>query len=194
MVSCPALISNFACADLARCGSTIFVVCFVPKTPPPPVRKSAAMPDQHADHQHKRHGAKRGAQGNAGRRVGIAAPLDVVPNLSDANENQDERPIGPENRPWLKRGIPSPKQKQDTESNQDDGEHQGRSSRTSVLDHGIPPLPLTTHENQKKFRPPRQTTKRIAQTPRPHTCPSRETEGTRCCRTPKRCCAKVRHR
>src|SRR6266478_1788794 len=36
MVSCPAPISNFARADLARCGSTIFVVCFVPKTPPRP--------------------------------------------------------------------------------------------------------------------------------------------------------------
>ena len=36
------------------------------------------MPDQHADHQHKRHGAKRGAQGNAGRRVGVQEDLDVV--------------------------------------------------------------------------------------------------------------------
>src|SRR6267378_6263998 len=34
MVSCPALICNFARADLARCGSTIFVVCFVLKIPP----------------------------------------------------------------------------------------------------------------------------------------------------------------
>jgi len=61
-VSCPALICNFARADLARCGSTIFVVCFVLKIPPCLAGESAAMPDQHGDDQHERYGAKRGAQ------------------------------------------------------------------------------------------------------------------------------------
>jgi len=65
---------------------------FRTKHPALPVPKIRGYASQHADHQHKSHGAQTCAQGKLpGGALGLRLPLDVVPDFADPDENQDER-------------------------------------------------------------------------------------------------------
>jgi len=108
--------------------------------------------------------------------------FEHCPKFFQADENQDERPVCPENRPGLKAGFHL-RSRNSTPNPINTMETPGRSSRISVLGHGTPPLLATTHEIREKFWQPPQTAKSIAQSPPSHTQSSSETKA-RCCHTP----------
>src|SRR5438309_11846558 len=80
---------------------------------------AASVPEQHDQHDDKGDRTNGGADGDSGRRVGIAASLQVVPYLSDGDKNENEWPVGPENRNGIESWTPSAEQKESTAANED---------------------------------------------------------------------------
>src|SRR5712692_109710 len=111
--------------------------------------KTASVPEKDDQNSDKRKHADGGADGNSRRRVGIAASICGIPNFSDSDENEDERPVGPKNRQGIESWTPVVQEKENTDRNEDDREDEGNSSGIAVLGHGTPPLSCTTHAEGK---------------------------------------------
>src|SRR5256885_8461135 len=71
----------------------------------------ASVPEQHDQHDDKGDRTNGGADGDSRRRVGIAPSLQVIPYLSDADKNENERPVGPENRHGIETRMPIAEEK-----------------------------------------------------------------------------------
>src|SRR5205807_9973621 len=110
---------------------------------------AASVPQQNDQHRDKCDRAKGGSDGNSRRCVGIAASLQVIPYLSDADEDENERPVGPENRHGIETGMPIADEKEGADRHEDDREDEGNSPGIAVLGHGTPPLSCTTHAKGK---------------------------------------------
>src|SRR6266480_4576971 len=110
---------------------------------------AASVPKQHDQHDDKGDRSNGGADGDSWRRVRIAPSLQVIPYLSDADKNENERPVGPENRHGIETRMPIAEEKESTDGNQDNREDEGNSLGIATLGHGIPPLSGTTHAKGK---------------------------------------------
>src|SRR5205814_7055566 len=89
----------------------------------------ASVPEQHDQHDDKGDRTNGGADGDSRRRVGIAPSLQVIPYLSDADKNENERPVGPENRHGIETRMQIAEQEQRTDGNQDNRENERSEER-----------------------------------------------------------------
>src|SRR6266851_7099563 len=106
---------------------------------------AASVPEENDQDEDKRDRTNSGADGNSRRGVGIAASLHVIPDFSDADKNENERPVGPENRHGIETRMPIAEEKKSADRNEYDRKDEGTSPGIAVLGHGTPPLSCTTH-------------------------------------------------
>src|SRR5229473_194251 len=107
------------------------------------------MPEKRCqnDNEHKR--PTGGADRDSPWRARIAASLRVIPNFSDTDKDENERPVCPENGQRIESRAPVVQEKESTDRDEDDREDEGDSPGIAVLGHGRPPLPCTTHAKGK---------------------------------------------
>src|SRR5882757_7776374 len=110
---------------------------------------AASVPQKNDQHDDKRDRANGGADGNSRRCVGIAASSHVIPYLSDADKDENERPVGPENGHGIEARMPIAEEKESADRNEDDREDEGNSPGITILGHGTPPLSCSTHAKAK---------------------------------------------
>src|SRR5713226_2145142 len=111
--------------------------------------KTASVPKEEDQNKDKGEGADGGADGDSRGGVGIAASIGGIPDLTDSDEDKNEGPVGLENRPRIESRTPVMQEKETPDRNEDDREDEAISPGMTVLGHGTPPLPCTTHAEGK---------------------------------------------
>ena len=69
------------------------------------------MPEQKGENEKKQERPDHGADGKRRRGLRIAVALHAIPKHSSTHENQEKRPVLPENRERIEIGQPAPEQK-----------------------------------------------------------------------------------
>src|SRR5205823_13089792 len=113
-----------------------------------PARHATAVPEEQNEDNNERQNPDGGSNLNPRTRARIAASFIVVVDFTQAHENENQGPVIQQNPPWLERGAPIVQQEENADGNQDDRQYQ-RHPPVVVLGHGKPPLPGTTHANEK---------------------------------------------
>src|ERR1700691_4292145 len=104
-----------------------------------PVVESSAMPEQRDQNYHE--GDRSEARthcGTAGARIGILTALPAIPDFSDAHENQDEWPVGQEDRHWVKGGMPVAVKHDRANRDEEDRKNQRSAPGSTVFSHHTP--------------------------------------------------------
>src|SRR4029077_13235595 len=105
----------------------------------PKIESSSASQksDQHNDESDGPDGRAKGGAASWG--ISIFAALPAVINLPCADEDQDERPIGPENGPGIERRAPVAVENNRADRDEQDRKNEGRAPGSAVLSHHTPP-------------------------------------------------------
>src|SRR5437870_11968171 len=111
--------------------------------------EAAAMPKKDDQNDVERQHPYGRSNGDSRRRIRIAASVRGIPNLTHSDEDKNERPVIPEDRPGLEIRTPAVHEKEATDCDEDDGKDEGDSSGIAVLGHGTPPLSCTTRAKGK---------------------------------------------
>jgi hypothetical protein len=87
-------------------------------------RIAAAMPEKRNQDHRKRQDPDRGADVNARTGVGVAAPLKIVVNHAQPDEDENQRPVIQQNGQRLEARTPIAHQEQNSDHNQDNWQNQ----------------------------------------------------------------------
>src|SRR5580700_1953552 len=105
----------------------------------PPAIDSFPVRQKHDQNNHKGERADGTAPGRTIRGVRILTALVTIPNLSKANENENERPVRPEDGPRIKRRTPIAVEDDRANGDKENRKNEGGSTPgIAVLSHHAP--------------------------------------------------------
>src|SRR6267142_5472676 len=112
----------------------------------------AAVPEQNNQDQHEGQSAEGRSQRNASRTrraISILPRSRRIPHFPQAHKNQNERPIGSQDRPRIKSRSPVRVQEHCPKGDQYHRQHKRSSSRKLTISHRTPLASLLRGGNQK---------------------------------------------
>src|SRR5690348_17245620 len=116
---------------------------------PSPVGTVPPMPEEEEKNNHERDSPETRAHWSSGGRIWVLAAPPGVPDFAQTDEDQNERPVSPKNRPWIEGRMPVGVEENRANRDKKHGKNQGSAPGSAVLTHHTPLHTVVRTKEQK---------------------------------------------